>query len=127
MSWSYYDNPDRPVRWIQCPDCGVIGWSGKKTWQCNGKARHRVDTDNNLYKTKDDRILERQKHDKRLLDEINLLEKEKEEYLTKHNERRERLQKMRQELRPLYSPKKPEPEKPKETTASIISVQTEVA
>jgi len=124
MSWAYYYNPERSVRLIQCPDCGVIGRSGKETWQCNGKARHRVDTDNNLYKTTDDRILERQKHDKQLFDEINLLEKEKEEYLKKHNERRERLQKMRRELRPLYPPKKPEPEKPKEKNAAIISVQT---
>ena len=119
--YGFYDNPSRPFRLVQCPDCSVIGWSERETWQCNGKARHRVDTDNNLYKTQDDRITERQKHDSQLLEELNLIEKEKEEYLKKHDERKQRLQKMRQELKPLYPPKKSEPEKLKETAVTVIS------
>ena len=120
--YGFYYNPSRPTRWIQCPDCGAIGWSEKERWQCNGEARHRVYTDNNLYKTQDDRIAERQKHDKQLVEELNLLEKEKEEYLKKHDERRQRLQKMRQELKPLYPQKKSEPEKLKETAAIAIPI-----
>ncbi len=127
VEWWTWDNPDRSFRSVQCPECGSTGYSGKKFYQCNGPKRHRFTTDDNLLKTLEDRYLERQKLDKELQNELIKLEKEKEEFLKNSSDRREWIQRMRQQIKPLYPPKQKEESKPeKEIITQPVSSQQAV-
>jgi len=106
--WWDYDNPDRSLRHVQCPECGYVGFSGKLWYQCGGKIRHRMNTDENALKSTDDRIKERQEQNEELKQELEDLEK----YYTTT---KARIKRILQQLKPLDPPKsvetKPEPEK----------------
>jgi len=113
MAWWTGYNSDRSWRAVQCPDCGQTGYSGKEYYQCNGKKRHRFNTDDNLLKTPEDRYTERQQQDEELRNELAELEKEESEIQKYYSARKSRIHRMCQQLKPLYPPKseevKPEP------------------
>jgi hypothetical protein len=93
--WHSWEQRDVPSRWVQCPECGKIVFSGKKFLQCTrDECRFRMIGDNHPFKTIDDTYKERQEIDQILQKMESRLEKEI-----------QTIGGIRMKLKPLFKPK----------------------